>query len=130
MLRQVQTLQADNAELPLNDLAASFENIVAEVLVQRTIQCTLEQGLKSLVMVGGVAANQRLRKMMSDAASVNNLALHMASKAFCTDNAAMIGTAALMRLESQVSSSSLQLGISPRWPLEKADLLYGSTAPF
>ncbi len=130
MLRQVQLLQSAGGELPLPDLAASFENIVAEVLVERSIRCTLDQSLNSLVIVGGVAANKRLRQMMSDAASLNGLELHLAPQALCTDNAAMIGTAALMRLESKVGSSSFQLGVSPRWPLEQADSLYLPKAPF
>ena len=130
MLRQVQLLQSAGGPLPLSDLAASFENVVAEVLVERSIQCLLDQGLKNLVMVGGVAANKRLREMMSDAAEINGIGLHMAPKAFCTDNAAMIGAAALMRLESKIGSSSFQLGVSPRWPLEQADLLYRAKEPF
>ncbi|WP_320667265.1 tRNA (adenosine(37)-N6)-threonylcarbamoyltransferase complex transferase subunit TsaD [Prochlorococcus sp. MIT 1307] len=130
MLRQVQLLETKQGELPLENLAASFENIVAEVLVERSIRCVLNQELKTLVMVGGVAANKRLRKMMSDATSSYGVALHMAPKAFCTDNAAMIGVAALKRLESGVSQSSIQLGVSPRWSLEQADLLYRANAPF
>ncbi len=130
MLRQVQALQSANKSLPLNDLAASFENVVAEVLVERSIRCALDQGLKTLVMVGGVAANRRLRQMMCEKCSSNGVHVHMAPKAFCTDNAAMIGTAALMRLELGVCSSSSQLGVSPRWPLEQADSLYLPKAPF
>ncbi len=130
MMRQVQRLQSEDIELPLADLAASFQEVVAEVLVERSISCTLDQGLKTLVMVGGVAANKRLREMMLDRTSINGIDLFMAPKAFCTDNAAMIGTAALMRLESITCSSSNQLGVSPRWPLEQSHLLYQSKAPF
>ena len=130
MLRQVQSLNAAGGEMPLQDLAASFENVVAEVLVERSIRCALDQGLKTLVMVGGVAANKRLREMMSKAALIENIAVHMAPKSFCTDNAAMIGVAALKRLESGLSSSSIQLGVSPRWPLEQAESLYLKKAPF
>jgi len=81
-------------------------------------------------MVGGVAANRRLRQMMFDAAKNDGVDIHMAPKAFCTDNAAMIGVAALKRLEFGLSFSSIQLGVSPRWPLEQADLLYREKAPF
>ncbi len=130
MLRKVQSLKSGPGEFPLENLAASFENVVAEVLVERSIRCTLEQGLNTLVMVGGVAANKRLREMMSEEAFKNGISIYMAKKAFCTDNAAMIGTAALIRLSSGMCSSSLQLGVSPRWPLEQADLLYQSEAPF
>jgi len=81
-------------------------------------------------MVGGVAANRRLRQMMSDAATTEGVAIHMAPTAFCTDNAAMIGVAALKRLKFGLGPSSIQLGVSPRWPLEQADLLYREKAPF
>jgi len=128
--RKVQSLEVAGVDLPLEDLAASFEHVVADVLVERSIRCAMENGLKTLVMVGGVAANKRLRAMMSHATSVAGIDIHMAPKAYCTDNAAMIGTAALMRLESEGSSSSIQLGVSPRWPLEQADLLYRKNPPF
>ena len=130
MMRQVQTLQTERNQLPLADLAASFQEVVAEVLVERSVKCTLEQGLKTLVMVGGVAANMRLRQMMLDCASIHGIDLFMAPKTFCTDNAAMIGSAALMRLESKKCSSSIRLGVSPRWTLEQSHLLYQSPAPF
>ena len=130
MLRQVEALKSCGRELPLEDLAASFENIVAEVLVERSIRCTLDQQLRTLLMVGGVAANRRLRQRMSEGALVNGIRLHMAPKTFCTDNAAMIGVAALLRLQSGASQSSIHLGVSPRWPLDQANALYESNPPF
>jgi N6-L-threonylcarbamoyladenine synthase len=61
-----QQRQADGAgtALPVADLAASFEQVVAEVLVERTCRCAKDQGLKTLVLVGGVAANRRLRSLL------------------------------------------------------------------
>ncbi len=130
MLRKVEDLKLLKEPLPVNDLAASFENVVAEVLVQRSLHCAKEEGLKRLVMVGGVAANKRLREMMSHAASKASIELHIAPKAFCTDNAAMIGAAALMRLELGVTSSSCELGVAPRLSLENSQMLYESPPPF
>ncbi len=130
MLRKVQSFDdLDNKHL-LADLAASFENVVVEVLVQRTIRCALDKNIESLVMVGGVAANKRLRKMMSDLGKANGLKTYLAPSTFCTDNAAMICAAALRRLELNLGASSIDLGVSPRWPLEKSDSLYCSPAPF
>ncbi len=128
--RQVERLNSLGLELPLANLAASFENVVAEVLVERSIKCATENELNSLVLVGGVAANNRLREMMFRKASENLISIYMAPKSFCTDNAAMIGTAALLRLRSGPRSSSLELGVSARHPLDQSNLLYKTNPPF
>ena len=130
MLRQVEELRKNQLNIPIADLAASFEAIVVEVLVERTIKCILDNRFKDLVMVGGVAANKRLREAMAVASLTHGINLRLASKAFCTDNAAMIGAAALMRLESGVTASSLELGVTPRMPLVEASLLYQNPPPF
>jgi len=130
VFRQIEKLKSENIKLPIEDIAASFEYIVAEVLVERSFKCALDQGLNSLVLVGGVAANMRLREMMLAKASENSINIALAPMEFCTDNAAMIGAAALLRLSSKNNQSSMELGVSARWPLEKSDLLYESNPPF
>ena len=130
MLRQVEKLKESKTDLPIEDLSASFEKVVAEVLVERTMRCVLDQGLNSLVMVGGVAANKLLRKQMSESCSIYGIDLFLAPKAFCTDNAAMIGAAALIRLESKLNKSSIELGVRPRLPLAESNLLYQNPPPF
>ena len=130
VFRQINKLKLENQKLPLDDIAASFENIVAEVLVERSIRCALDQGLNSLVLVGGVAANERLRAMMLEKASENSINISLAPMEFCTDNAAMIGAAALFRFSSKNNQSSIELGVSARWPLEKSNLLYDFNPPF
>ena len=130
VFRKVECLKSENKKLPLEDIAASFENIVAEVLIERSIRCALDHGLNSLVLVGGVAANKRLRKMMLEKSSKNSIKLALAPMEFCTDNAAMIGAAALLRFSSLNNRSSMELGVAPRWPLEKSDSLYGLNPPF
>jgi N6-L-threonylcarbamoyladenine synthase len=131
MLRQVRALEAAGdsvpdaaAEpLPLADLAASFEQVVAEVLVERSCRCAREQGLATLVLVGGVAANQRLRALLEARCQRDGLAWRVAPLAYCTDNAAMIGVAAAQRLAGG-QTSCLDLGVAARLPLEQADRLY------
>ena len=130
VFRQINKLNSENKELPSEDIAASFENVVAEVLVERSLRCALDQGLNSLVLVGGVAANKRLRKMMIEKASEKSINISLAPMGFCTDNAAMIGAAALLRFASKNNQSSMELGVSARWPLEKSDLLYDFNPPF
>lgn len=129
MLRQVQALQAAAEPLPLADLAASFEQVVAEVLVERSLRCAREEGLELLVLVGGVAANQRLRRLLEHSCAAQGLAWRVAPLAWCTDNAAMIGLAAERRLAAGCRSP-LDLGVAARLPLEQAQCLYVAPACF
>ena len=123
VLRQVEALRAGGAPLPLADLAASFEQVVAEVLVERSCRCARDQGLGTLVLVGGVAANRRLRGLLAERAAEAGLAWRVAPLAWCTDNAAMVGVAACQRLASGCRSP-IDLGVAPRLPLSEADRLY------
>ncbi|MEY3463428.1 MAG: tRNA N6-adenosine threonylcarbamoyltransferase [Cyanobacteriota bacterium] len=133
MLRQVRALEQEQAgggaALPVADLAASFEQVVAEVLVERSCRCATDQGLATLVLVGGVAANRRLRALLEERCRRDGLQWRVAPLAYCTDNAAMIGVAACERLAAgQVSP--LGLGVAARLPLEQADRLYATEPCF
>ena len=130
MLRTVEGLRSEGVSLPVEDLAASFEQVVAEVLVERALRCAVDHGLSALVMVGGVAANRRLRRLMQERGTSRGIRISIAPLAYCTDNAAMIGAAALGRLRRGPCRSSLQTGVSARWPLERADALYQLITPF
>ncbi len=130
MLRKVESFASEGRKLPVPDLAASFQNIVAEVLVERTVICASERGLSKVVMVGGVAANRRLRELMEVSCQKNSIEVNLAPKAFCTDNAAMIGAAALNRLKLSKCSSSLELGVMARMPLNQAEALYSQKPLF
>jgi N6-L-threonylcarbamoyladenine synthase len=133
VLRLVQQLRAEQAAggapLPLADVAASFERVVAEVLVERTCRCARDQGLGTIVMVGGVAANRRLRACLEERCAALGLQWRLAPLAYCTDNAAMIGVAAEQRLLAG-GVSSIELAVAPRLALEQALVLYGPQPPF
>jgi N6-L-threonylcarbamoyladenine synthase len=129
VLRQVQTLSREGGALPVADLAASFEQVVAEVLVERSCRCAVEAGLGTVVLVGGVAANQRLRRLMETAAGARGLHWRVAPLAYCTDNAAMVGLAAIERFEAG-GRSGIGLGVAARLPLERAGELYVLPPPF
>ncbi len=130
VMRKVDSINKSSKKLPVNDLAASFELAVADVLVERSLKCAIDHDLSSLVIVGGVAANSRLRELMQKKASENLVNICFAPKKFCTDNAAMIGAAALSRLKNGNIFSSIDLGVSGRFPLDQAKLLYGQDIPF
>ncbi|MDA0964761.1 MAG: tRNA (adenosine(37)-N6)-threonylcarbamoyltransferase complex transferase subunit TsaD [Cyanobacteria bacterium] len=133
VLRLVNQLRAEEAAggepFPLADVAASFEQVVADVLVERTTRCARDQGLKTIVMVGGVAANHRLRARLEERCQALALEWRVAPLAYCTDNAAMIGVAAEQRFRAG-AQSSIELAVTPRLPLEQAPVLYEPQAPF
>jgi N6-L-threonylcarbamoyladenine synthase len=82
--------------------------------------------LGTLVLVGGVAANLRLRDLLERRAAAAGLVWFGAPLQFCTDNAAMIGLAAVQRLEAGLTSP-LELGVMARLALEEAGELYGGS---
>ena len=133
VLRLVNQLRAEEAAggepFPLADVAASFEQVVADVLVERTTRCARDQGLKTIVMVGGVAANRRLRDRLQERCQALQLDWRVAPLAYCTDNAAMIGVAAEQRFMAG-GQSSIRLAVTPRLALEEAPVLYEPQPPF
>ncbi len=87
-------LNMKNEELNANDLAASFQDAVVDVLREKTMRAAKEFGAKQIIVAGGVAANKGLRKALEEAVEKeDNLILTFPSFKYCTDNAAMIGVA-------------------------------------
>jgi len=81
-------------EIIVKDVAASFQQAVIEVLVDKTFRLAKERKSDKIVMAGGVAANEGLRNMMECRGKKENINVLYPSRILCTDNAAMIGAAA------------------------------------
>lgn len=75
------------------DLAASFQQAVVEVLVGKTVLAAKETGVSTVLLAGGVAANRSLRRNLQEACRRNQLEFFYPPVELCTDNAAMIGCA-------------------------------------
>lgn len=75
------------------DIAASFEAAVVDVLVGKALRAVKEYGWRRLLLGGGVAANERLRRELSSRCEAADIELFVAPMAMCTDNAAMAGMA-------------------------------------
>jgi N6-L-threonylcarbamoyladenine synthase len=88
----------------VRNIVSSFQEAVIDVLVKKTIQAAIDQKLKRIVLSGGVAANQHLRKRMSEAAHEEKLSVYIPSPVFCTDNAAMIGVVGYEYLKKGIRS--------------------------
>ena len=68
--------------------------------------------------------------MMISEATKKSIRVHLAPLNLCTDNAAMIGAAALFRIKFEKNLSSLKLGVSGRFPIDRATSLYEKNPPF
>jgi N6-L-threonylcarbamoyladenine synthase len=84
----------------LADLCASFQEAVAETLVDKTVAAAREFKVKDIVLGGGVAANSRLRALMTQRGEAAGFAVRLPSRVLCTDNAAMIAHAGWRMLKA------------------------------
>ncbi|HSQ37727.1 MAG TPA: tRNA (adenosine(37)-N6)-threonylcarbamoyltransferase complex transferase subunit TsaD, partial [Acidimicrobiia bacterium] len=99
------------------DLAASVQEAIVDVLVDKTLNAVEATGVKALGGGGGVLANRRLRVRLAEEARRRGLTLHLPSPVLCTDNGAMVASAGIFRyrrgertpLEAEIDSS-LRLG--------------------
>jgi N6-L-threonylcarbamoyladenine synthase len=82
-----------NKPLPIEDICASFEQAVVDVLVKKTILAAQQAGHQQVVIGGGVAANSKLRQQLKTSCAETGLNCFIPSPEYCTDNAAMIGLA-------------------------------------
>jgi N6-L-threonylcarbamoyladenine synthase len=83
-----------------NDVVASFQEAVVDVLTTKLVAAADDAGARTLVIGGGVAANSRLRSRVADAAAASARRAFLPPPALCTDNGAMIAATAWWRLEA------------------------------
>ena len=103
-------------EINKADVAASFQQAVLEVIVNKAVEAAVSMHKDRLVMAGGVAANRHLRAILEDACSKRGIRLYCPSPVLCTDNAAMIGTAAYYKYKAG-ETDGLDLDAFPNLPL-------------
>ncbi|MFP5331189.1 MAG: tRNA (adenosine(37)-N6)-threonylcarbamoyltransferase complex transferase subunit TsaD [Acidimicrobiia bacterium] len=93
-------LQKNAASLPPRaDVAASVQEAIVDVLVEKTLNAVEDTGVQRVAAGGGVVANRRLRQRLTEECNARGIALHLPSPGLATDNGAMIGAAAVHWLE-------------------------------
>lgn len=100
--------------MPVNQLAASYQEAIVDALVDKTVRAASEQHVASVMLAGGVAANQLLRTRLANRSPVP---VHVPAMQFCTDNAAMIGAAAYQAVR-RGASAGMDMDISAQLPFE------------
>jgi N6-L-threonylcarbamoyladenine synthase len=99
------------------DIARAFEEAVVDTLLIKCRRALVQTGLKTLVIAGGVGANQRLRERLGELMTSEGGRVCYPRPEFCTDNGAMIAYAGYRRLQAG-QHESLSIKAMPRWSLE------------
>lgn len=94
----VHNMEQKGLEIPKEDIAASFQKSVVRMLIEKAIKAAKDIGYNQIVLAGGVASNSRLRQEITRMCKQNNIELYYPSPVLCTDNGAMIGSAAFYTL--------------------------------
>ena len=100
-------------EIPVNDIAASFQSAVVDVLTGHLFAAAEECGMKKIAVAGGVAANSALRNAIVDGCKERGYELYIPPAILCTDNAAMIGAEAYIKYQ-RGEFSDFTLNAEPR----------------
>lgn len=120
--RTVETLERAGNPVPVADIAASFEQAVVDVLVTKALRAVRENGLDTLVIVGGVAANARLRAVAQERCDAAGIALRIPPISLCTDNGAMIAAVGDLLVRAGADPSGLSIPADPSAVLHGAQL--------
>ncbi len=117
VLNYINQMHQKNEEIVIEDVAASFQKAVTDVLVTKAIRLAKEKKLNKIVVSGGVAANSGLRNSLGEEAKKENIEIFYPSLKLCTDNAAMIGSSAYYNYING-DESDFHLGVKPNLGLE------------
>ena len=118
VIRWVREQEALDAEIDASDLAASFQEAIVDSLVERTMRAASDRDVASVIAVGGVAANSRLRTRLTEAGAAARRAVVIPPPILCTDNGAMIAAAGVRAFELG-HLDPLDLGIDPTLTLTR-----------
>jgi len=104
-------------EVPVDDVAASFQEAVADVLTAKAVRAATELGIGTMVVSGGVAANSRLSALARERCAEAGIDLRVPRPRLCTDNGAMIAALGAHLVAAGVRPSALDLSASPGLPV-------------
>lgn len=118
VLNYLNGAQQKGEKIVIEDVAASFQQAILDVLVDKSFRLAKERGSNKIVIAGGVAANEGLRKMMEERGLKEGIKIFYPSKVLCTDNAAMIGSAGYFH-HLNGDKSDFDLAVAPNLDIKR-----------
>jgi N6-L-threonylcarbamoyladenine synthase len=115
--RWVEARQAAGQAVPAADVAASFQEAVADVLTRKAVEACRAHGVDHLVIGGGVAANSRLRALAAERCAAAGLRLRVPRPGLCTDNGAMVAALGAELLARDVAPSPSEFAADSALPV-------------
>jgi N6-L-threonylcarbamoyladenine synthase len=115
--RWIEARQAAGEPVPVSDVAASFQESVADVLTAKAVSACRRHGVKDLIIGGGVAANSRLRALAAERCEVAGIRLRVPRPGLCTDNGAMVAALGAELAARDVAPSPLDLPADSSLPV-------------
>jgi len=115
--RWVEARRRTDSPVPVADVAASFQEAVADVLTAKAVAACRAHGVNHLVIAGGVAANSRLTALAADRCAAAGIRLRVPRPSLCTDNGAMVAALGSRLVEAGHPPSGLDLPADPGLPV-------------
>ncbi len=115
--RWVETERVAGRDVPVADVAASFQEAVADVLTAKAVDACEHLGVDTILLGGGVAANSRLRGLLEERAAAAGITLRRPRPALCTDNGAMMAVLGSEVVIAGRRPSSLEIGADSGLPI-------------
>ena len=115
--RWVEARERSGESVPVADVAASFQEAVADVLTAKAVRAAREQGVGHLLLGGGVAANSRLRALAAERCERAGIRLRVPRPGLCTDNGAMVAALGAQLVAHGATPSSLDIAADSSMPV-------------
>jgi len=114
--RWVEQTRDSGDEVPMADVAASFREAVADILLTKAVAACRDLGIPRLLLGGGVVANARLRELAAERCAAAGIELRIPPLALCTDNGAMIAALGAQLIMAGHAPSTLEFGADSTLP--------------